>query len=176
MEIAFPRVAHDKACTTLRGKAAGLSNHRSFAAHRPVGTGLVALLALFAIGGRANGQELLPRLNATQMIEQARDYYGTKVPLQGCDIPTMSDEIVVCGHRRPDPRYEEVAPQAPTDMKAVAFGAPPMGGGVGAGVAITGCFLQKCPKKLYFIDLKAIPEPSPGTEADLIAKGQAPAH
>lgn len=106
------------------------------------------------------------------MIEDARTYYGTKQPLRGCQAAGEPDEIMVCGHVRPDPRYEKVAPPRFDRAKMAAFGAPPVGGGVGGSVTVRGCFLQKCPKPLYIIDLKAIPEPPPGSDADLIARGE----
>jgi len=113
---------------------------------------------------------------AAEMIEEARHYYGVARTVSGCQAATDPDEIVVCARRRPDPRYEPPPPPMPQDAKTVALGAPPVGGGVGAGVSVRGCFLQKCPKPLYFIDLKAIPEPPPGSEADLISRGEMPAH
>ncbi len=116
-----------------------------------------------------------PDAKAAAMVEQTKDYFGTRVARRGCEGPSDTGEIVVCGYRRPDPRFER--PEAPqtNDSKMVAMGAPPAGGGVGGSVTVRGCFLQKCPKPLYFIDMKAIPEPAPGSEAYAIAHGEAPA-
>ncbi len=136
---------------------------------------LILFFSGFATNFPADAQQSTPDAHAAQMIEQSRDYFGTRVAFQSCDTPSSPDEIVVCGRRQADPRFEQIEPPKKSDMKTVALGAPPVGGGAGVGVSVTGCFLQKCPKKLYFIDLKALPEPPPGSDADLIARGEAPA-
>jgi hypothetical protein len=133
---------------------------------------LLALLACLTFSAATKAQELDADARAAQMIEDSRAYYGTKQPLRGCQAAAEPDEIVVCAHVRPDPRYEKVAPPRFDRAKMTAFGAPPVGGGVGGSVTVRGCFLQKCPRPLYIIDLKAIPEPPPGSDADLIARGE----
>jgi hypothetical protein len=80
------------------------------------------------------------------------------------------DEIVVCG-RGIDQRIRTIAPPdigGPRQAKLIA----PPNGSVGVGVTMaTGCLLQKCPYAVKLIDLSAIPEAPPGSEADLIARG-----
>lgn len=147
-----PRFTRDRALARIAGAAAMLA-------------GIGAALPLRA-------QEQDPDARAAEMMEQARAYYGLGQPFQSCASAADPDEIVVCGYRRREARYAPLAP-IQKDIKMIALGAPPVGGGVGAGVSVRGCFLQKCPKPLYFIDLRAIPEPAPGTDADLIAKGLA---
>jgi hypothetical protein len=139
-------------------------------------TGLLVLLAGLAQPQAAWAEELDADARAARMIEHAKQYYGTSPPRSSCGGPTAeTDEIVVCGYRRLEARYAPLAPPEIRDIKMVALGAPPVGGGAGVGVTMRGCFLQKCPKQLYFIDVKAIPEPPPGSDADLIAKGLMPA-
>lgn len=141
---------------------------------------LLALIACLTISPTATATATAQELDAdadadaraAQMIEDSRTYYGTKQPLRSCQAAAEPDEIVVCAHVRPDPRYEKVTPPRFDRAKMTAFGAPPVGGGVGGSVTVRGCFLQKCPKPLYIIDLKAIPEPPPGSDADLIARGE----
>jgi len=40
------------------------------------------------------------------------------------------------------------------------------------GVTIGICFLQKCPRKRYYIDVSTRPQPPPGSDADKIARGE----
>ena len=136
---------------------------------------MYALLAGHVAPAPAAAQDAAADARAADMIEESRHYYGVARSVSGCAAPSDPDEIVVCARRRPDPRYAPPAPPLPPDNKTLALGAPPVGGGFGASVSVRGCFLQKCPKQLYFIDLKAIPEPAPGSEAYAIAHGEAPA-
>jgi hypothetical protein len=111
-------------------------------------------------------------LTARQIAAQTRDFFGFKDPDRNCSETQPDGVIVVCARpKAPPSRYEEVKPYARPDSKMIALGAPPVGHGVGAGVTIRGCFLQKCPKDLYFFDIAALPEPAQGTDADKIAKG-----
>jgi len=135
----------------------------------------LALAALLGAAPPALGQQADGDAHAAEMIETARHYYGVARSVGGCRAATDPDEIVVCARRRPDPRYEPPPPPLPQDAKAIALGAPPMGGGAGVGVSVRGCFLQKCPRPLYFIDVSALPQAPPGSDAERIAKGEMPA-
>jgi hypothetical protein len=87
----------------------------------------------------------------------------------GCHTVFGSDEILVCG-RGSNQRIRTIAPPesgGPSQLKLVA----PHNGSVGAGVTITGCFLQKCPRKFVLIDLSSIPKAAEGSDADLIGRG-----
>ena len=88
------------------------------------------------------------------------------------------DEIVVCAPRDPDkdryPGREELE-----SAKSVRDGLPrapdlepkyPKGQ-----VSIKGCFIPPCPPPaMIFIDVKALPEAPPGSDADKVAKGEIP--
>lgn len=90
----------------------------------------------------------------------------------GCQGPSVAGEITVCGRRSPDPHQKPVAPPPARDPNSLAYAPPAPGKGAGVGVTMRACILQKCPKPIYYIDLKAIPEAPPGSEADRIAKGE----
>ncbi len=105
------------------------------------------------------------------MIEKARQFYGVGRSVGSCGTTSASGEIVVCGRRKPPPRLDPVEPTVQPELKMIALGSPPIPLRPPS-VTIRGCFLQKCPKDLYFIDLAAIPEGAPGTDADKISKGQ----
>ena len=81
-----------------------------------------------------------------------------------------ADEIIVCAKtpEAPPPR-EPFDPDARSNLKFT----PPKGA-VGVGATVRGCFLQRCPKPLVFIDVKALPPAPAGSEADLIARGEMP--
>lgn len=96
-----------------------------------------------------------------------------------CYMPAeVRDEIVVCAPRDPDKdRYpgretlesvqstRDGLPRAP-DLAPVY----PKGQ-----VSVKGCFIPPCPPpKMIFIDVKALPEAPPGSDADKIAKGEMP--
>jgi hypothetical protein len=142
---------------------------------RPLAPGL-ALLPWLLLGDPLLAGAPEDEARAARMIENERHYFDLARPVTGCSSARSNDEIVVCATRRPDPRYDPPPPRRRPDAKAIAFGAPPAGRGVGASVTIRGCFLQKCPRKLYFIDLKAIPEAPPGSDAAKIARGEMRAH
>ncbi len=105
---------------------------------------------------------------AKQMMAQARVYFG--VGDDSCDTASTSDEIVICGKKKRSPRIDPPEPTARTDSKMVGLGSPPIP--IRPGVTMKGCFLQKCPKELYFIDFSKLPEAPAGSDADKIAKGE----
>ena len=88
-----------------------------------------------------------------------------------------ASEIVVCAPRDPDKdRYpgresldsaqsvKDGLPRAP-DLRPVYPGP----------VVARGCFIPPCPPPpMVFIDVKALPEAPPGSDADRIAKGEMP--
>lgn len=135
----------------------------------------LAIVALSFAGMPASAQDADMQARTTRMIEDARDYFGTRRSLTGCQSTAADDEIVICALPKPDMRFRPIEPLRPREQKMIALGAPPVGGGVGVSVTMRGCFLQACPKDFYIIDVKAIPEPAPGSEAYLIARGEAPA-
>lgn len=140
---------------------------------------VLAAIAPLAAGAQdvapAPARALPEEDHSVETIAEASRNLGLGQRFSSCHAVTMRDEIVLCGHRAPDPRYAPLdAPRAP-DAKALALGAPPVGHGVGVGATMRGCFLQKCPKDFYIIDLAAIPVAAPGSDADKISKGEMPA-
>ena len=114
--------------------------------------------------------------SAEQVAQAARDYYA--VPAQEAQpCPESAEgEIVVCAEGI-DPATQYVP--SSTDDGAIKDNVPrapdlvPRYPGV---VVARGCFIPPCPRPMpLLIDLKAIPEAPPGSDADRIAKGEIPA-
>ena len=105
-------------------------------------------------------------------VSKAKRYFG--ITSAALDCPTAPDgTIVVCARRRPPPRVDPPERSTTTrpDPKATAYGRSPVPH-LGGGVTTRACILQKCPKKLYFFDIKALPEAPPDSDADKIARGE----
>lgn len=114
-------------------------------------------------------------ITAEQALENARSVYS-EAPRKVVPCPdTTGDEIVVCAELE-DPATQYVpsdtdsgdpddgVPRAPD-----VSGLPPC---INAGLAFCAPHLGAQPRQLYIIDLKAIPEPPAGSDADKIAKGE----
>jgi hypothetical protein len=102
------------------------------------------------------------------MITQQRETY-TPPPAPRTDDPCGVDTdtgITVCGAE--DPEHYRLHSEAGSPATAQGKGVHVVPGGVTA----RACFLQKCPKPLYLIDLKSIPVAPAGSDADKIAKGE----
>jgi hypothetical protein len=108
------------------------------------------------------------------ILEATRAAVSRGVARAALDCPQASDgTIVVCGRRLPPPRLDPS--DRPTtmrpDSKMTGLGSPPIPLRQPS-VTFAICFLQKCPKKLYFFDISALPEPPPGSDADKISRGE----
>jgi hypothetical protein len=79
----------------------------------------------------------------------------------------------VCGRRKASPRIDppEGTTTTQSDSKTIGLGSPPIPPRPPS-VTFKGCFLQKCPKKLYFIDVSALPKAPAGSDADKISRGE----
>jgi hypothetical protein len=115
-----------------------------------------------------------PTVTADQALDNYRKLVGSAVPpkIQTCpDAPT--GEIVVCA-RSEDPKTQHVP--SDTDLGSTDDGIPhaPDVSGLPSCAGATMCaqHLGRKPRQLYIIDLKAIPEPPAGSDADKIAKGE----
>ena len=137
---------------------------------------IAILFASFLIGfsspsaaQQLNDDSEQPRPPAA-LIQEAKEYYGIgSVPDHCADNEGNPDDIVVCAKPRTDQRLpieEPVSGKVDSKMTAVGVNPGPNG------IPIKGCFLQKCPKELYIIDVKALPEAPPGSDADLVARGE----
>ena len=142
---------------------------------------LIFLTALVAAPVAA--QDASP-VTAEQAVAAAQEAYGppdTRVK-PACPTPKPGDEIVVCGENE-DPDKYRVKSSADLDPKKARDGLPrapdlfnlPQPAMVGVGVSAKGCFIPPCPSPMpVLIDLKAIPEAPPGSDADRVANGLAP--
>ena len=120
-------------------------------------------------------------VTAEQAIATARDVYGppdTRAKPE-CPTPKPGDEIVVCAREGDNSQYRV---QSSGDLDPTGKGAKdtvpraPDVGTVYPGVVVAkGCFIPPCPPPMpVLIDLKAIPEASPGSDAERVGQGLAP--
>ena len=153
--------------------------------------GAVAALLVLGIGQTALAQESGPPQRIDLLVTQAvqeEDEESVAVPCVEDDLATViSGEIVVCGRsgKNTDGVWDQGAwerryaaetmnkdnppPVDPCGPNCGIFtGAPTIGG-----LCIPG--LQKCPPPpAIMIDIAALPEAPPGSDADRIARGLAP--
>ena len=145
---------------------------------------LFVLLAA-RVAAPAAAQDAGP-VTAEQAVAAAQEAYGppdTRAK-PACPSPKPGDEIVVCGQEDDSDRYriKSSGDLDPTG-KGAKDGLPrapdlynlPQPAMVGVGVSAKGCFIPPCPSPMpVLIDLKAIPEAPPGSDADRVARGLAP--
>jgi hypothetical protein len=114
-----------------------------------------------------------PAVTAQQAIDNARALTSAAPPKREECAEATGDQIVVCA-RHEDPRTQYVP--SSTDNGDTYDGVPhaPNVSGLPDCAAATVCaqHLGKQPRQLYIIDLKAIPEPPAGSDADKIARGE----
>ena len=120
-------------------------------------------------------------VTAEQAIATAKDVYGppdTRARA-ACPPPKPGGEIVVCGQAEDQSQYRV---KSSGDLDPTGVGArdgvphAPDVGTVYPGVVVaTGCFIPPCPPPMpVLIDLKAIPEAPPGSDAERVGQGLAP--
>lgn len=113
-----------------------------------------------------------PTVSADDALANARAVYAT-VPHKAAPCPeAKGDEIVVCADHE-DPATQYVP--SDTDSGSTYDGTPHAPNVSTLPDCATASFCSrvgKQPRQLYIIDLKAIPEPPPGSDADKIAKGE----
>ena len=123
----------------------------------------VALTIALAAAAPLSAQSM----TAEEALAAAQGRTGADGVSTGCK-PSYGDEIVVCADRGKDQRV--FGPSSSTDIGIPdAPNLAPSGAG---GVSMRGCFLQKCPKQVYYVDVTALPKAAAGTDADKIAKGE----
>lgn len=115
-----------------------------------------------------------------EMLEQAKAVYGVPDPRQRCRPKPGSDEIVVCVDRGEDlvvPSTAESDPYSRAARRALD-GDIPSAPDVstiqcrrGADGVCRGNF-GGAPPPVYYIDVTALPEAPPGSDADRIARGE----
>jgi hypothetical protein len=138
---------------------------------------LVALLALIATASPALSQRAgLPKLTSEQMVDRLKTRLSNASPSQPCGRSLRMEEIIVCGLGKDAYRLKTVEPVEIESVKALRIHAPGKHGGVGVGVTMTGCFLQKCMKPITYIDVKSFAEAPAGSDAEKIARGEMSDH
>lgn len=119
------------------------------------------------------------------ILADADQLYGPPPPMEDCsdeqEAAIISGEIIVCRRRRDQREYRTTDPDSAEDRYAreTAFANDPQapdvaGEGIFRGPAtVSGmCFIPPCPKEAaLFIDVEALPEAPPGSDADRIARG-----
>jgi hypothetical protein len=147
--------------------------------------GAAAALLVLGMSQPVGAQDRSPPQRIDLLVPQTvaeEEASGQAVPCVGDDYATVvSGEIVVCGRsgqntdgvwdkegweqRHAAETMNKDNPPAPE-----AFGIPNHGTVVGRG-----CFIGPCPPPLaIMIDIEALPEAPPGSDADRIARGLAP--
>ena len=142
---------------------------------------VLGLVMVLALPGPAHAQGDPDALDAkvTERIDQAKAVYGVPDPRLRCRPQPGSNEIVVCVDRGEDQRVES-GPPDPNSLegrRALNGGVPrapqfDRGSCKGQPGCITGGW---APPPVYYVDVTALPEAPPGSDADKIAKGEVPA-
>lgn len=150
------------------------------------------LLACISLHTVAYAQSEIER-NETQSTAQdvladARDLYGPPPPMEDCseeqEAAMLSGEIIVCRRKKDQREFRTLSSEAAQTRYAeetMNRGNPPTpdvaGPGIFRGPATVGgmCFVPPCPKDpALIIDIEALPEAPPGSDADRIARGLPP--
>ncbi len=138
----------------------------------------MALALILLLPAPAQAQDSSEELDrkVAERIEQSRAIYGVPDPRLRCRPKPGSDEIVVCVDRGEDQKVDRTAPDPNTleGRRALDGGIPrapqfDRGSCRGQPGCVTGGW---APPPAYYIDMEAIPEPPPGSDADKIAKGE----
>ncbi|MGN3974787.1 hypothetical protein [Tsuneonella sp. SYSU-LHT278] len=139
--------------------------------------GLAAALPVPAAAQPAAG----PPVTATQAIETAKQAYGPPDARakETCPPHRPGEEIVVCAEVEDQDQFRVRSSGELDPAGAGARGGVPRAPDVGTtypgAVVARGCFIPPCPPPMpKIIDLKAIPEAPPGSDADRVGRGLAP--
>jgi hypothetical protein len=123
-----------------------------------------------------------PSATAEEVIEAGKKAYTLpegRGPEACARAPQVGAGIVVCGRVDDSGKYRGASSSDLDPLGAGAKDTVPRAPGVETvypGVVVgKGCFVGPCPPPMpVLIDLKAIPEAPPGSDADLIARGERP--
>ncbi|MCT2557995.1 hypothetical protein N0B51_03270 [Tsuneonella sp. YG55] len=120
-------------------------------------------------------------LTAAQAVDAAAEAYGPPDTRRKEECPPRApgDEIVVCAQTQDQEQFRVRSSSDLDPTGAGARGGVPRAPDVGTvypgAVVARGCFIPPCPPPMPpIIDLKAIPEAPPGSDADRVARGLAP--
>jgi hypothetical protein len=129
---------------------------------------------MLALAQSALAQDAASGASAEQAIEQQKKVFGPPNTRKSCGVADAKGEIVVCAPDSSEFRVQSSSELDPNSHEALYDGlprAPQLDRGSCKGQA--GCVgFGWAPEPIYYIDLKAIPEAPPGSDADLIAKGE----
>jgi hypothetical protein len=131
-------------------------------------------MLLAAAAAAAAAATPAPTVTAEQALANAQALYSA-APHEAAPCPdAVGDEIVVCAEHE-DPKKQYVP--SDTDSGIPDDDGVPRAPNVStlpdcATATVCAQHLGKQPRQLYIIDLKAIPEPPAGSDADKIAKGE----
>ncbi|WFL78797.1 hypothetical protein P7228_06970 [Altererythrobacter arenosus] len=151
---------------------------------------LILLCLLCATPAHAQQRETTAPDGSTRIdvLATTEELYGPEPPMEDCsdeqEAAILSGEIVVC-RRKQDQRKFRTMPEsdakkryARETMHAGDILPPDVAGeGIFRGPATVGglCFIPPCPKDpALIIDIEALPEAPPGSDADRIARGLPP--
>ena len=148
---------------------------------------VITMMAGFALAAPAMAQGDPPGATVRDdPIAVERAWVGTgRAPDPSCDnpdplAPEGEGTIVVCRRHDSDRwRVPSTAESDPKSAQALHTGArvPPNVGSI-PDCATPGVHCMRmghAPPPIYYFDITKLPPPSPGSDADLIAKGEAPA-
>lgn len=139
---------------------------------------LTLLVCLALAGTAAQAQSADDDLDrkVAERFEAARAKFGVGGRRQRCQ-PAEAGEIVVCGNDTPDQRVPSTAETDPNSRAARRA----LDGNIPSAPQFDHGYCAKCPHfgrvppPVYYVDIKALPEAPEGSDADKIAKGEAPA-
>ena len=108
---------------------------------------------------------------AEEVLERARTFYSLEQETAQVCLEASGEEIVVCGESVDPERYRV---PSPTDLGRTDDGIPraPNVSGLPDCSRATCIRVGRQPRQVNLIDLDAIPEAPPGSDADKIAKGE----
>lgn len=118
-------------------------------------------------------------MTAEEAIDTAKQAYGppAKEKKSKCLPPEPGGPIVVCAELEEQSQFRVKSSMEldPSTVKDIVPRAPDLEPHYPGPVVARGCFVPPCPKPMpVMIDLKAIPEAPPGSDADRVARGLAP--
>lgn len=131
---------------------------------------------------QSEGDEPAPEDVAAQLIERAKVAYSLDEPEPERPVDCVEAEddtlIIVCAPVEDDPaRFRGPSRLDRGDDSHLSWdgGAPNLEPSYPGVVVARGCFIPPCPPPpVYYIDVAALPEAPPGSDADRIARGLAP--
>lgn len=163
----------------MSSRALGRMNRASRIPHRIAPPFAIWCIALVL---PASAQETsLATVTAEQAVEAAKEAYGPpdSRAKQECPPQKPGEAIVVCAKTEDQAQFRVQSSAELDPTGAGARGGVPRAPDVGTNypgmVVARGCFIPPCPPPMpKIIDLKAIPEAPPGSDADRVGRGLAP--